>query len=344
MKNPGSGILRGKRSSRKQKSGAAYFDVGSTMARVIQDGEVVWREPSCLAIHTKSESVIAVGQKAYQMLGKTTQQVEIVFPVQHGVIADREAFEQLLHIITRKLNTSAPFWNLIFGFQGAYGTLSTASPQEVKVLKQALENAGLGKLDRRDQMIAAAAHLNLVDRPGQSYCIIDIGGQISEVAIVSSGEVVSSVRIKLGGIQCTERIQDAILQKSECAVSWHTAEVLKRQLAIVSEDGKYARHKLSIRGKHLLTQLGQTVVVSNEDLAPVCTQFAFDLLATVQQLFAHAATEVVTSSLENGVFLVGGGALLKGLPEFLQKHLQAEVTVGLEPELVVARGLAGIYQ
>lgn len=323
----------------KKLNTSLYFDVGSTMVRVMQGGEVIFREPSCIAVHTKTEQVVAAGLKAYQLLGKTTEQVELIFPIQYGVVANRVAFEQLLQSILKKVHPQANIWNLIFGLQGNYACLSTLSPSEQRVLHDSLKSVGLGRVQTTDQMIAAAVHLKLFDRGGQSYCVIDIGGQVSEAAILSGGEVVASTRIKWGGVQCTERIQEAILEKHECAVSWHTAEVVKRQLGIVSDDDKFTRHKVSIRGKNLLTQLGQTVVVSNEDVAPVCTEFAYEIFKVIQQLFTQAPTEVVTSCLEQGIFLVGGGSLLKGLPEFLQKNLHTEVTISQEPELVVARGL-----
>jgi rod shape-determining protein MreB len=323
----------------KRNNASLYFDVGSTMARVIQGSDVLYCEPSCIAVHTKSEQVVAVGVKAYQLLGKTTEQVELIFPIQYGVVANRFAFEQLLQAILKSVQPHSDLWSLILGLHGGYAALSTISPSETAVLRRSLKAVGLGRVQPINQMVAAALHLKLRDRVGQSYCLIDIGGQVSEVAIVTGGEVVASTRLKWGGVQCTERIQEAIMEKHECAVSWHTAEVVKRQLGIVSDDDSFTKHKVSIRGKHLLSQLGQTVVVSNQDIAPVCTEFAYELFKAIQQLFTQAPTEVVTSCLEQGIFLIGGGSLLKGLPEFLQKNLHTEVNVSQEPELVVSRGL-----
>lgn len=337
------GVLARRSPGKQQRSAALYFDVGSSMVRVVQNGEVIYREPSCVALHVPSDQVVAVGTKAYQLLGKTSKQVELIFPIQDGSIAHRVAFEHLMQAVLLECSPQFSFWNFVLGNTGNYATLSTLTPQERVVLNDSLRQIGLGRVKLANQILSAAEYLRLLERAGQSYCLVDIGGQISEVAVVTGDSVSAATRLKLGGIHCTERIQEAILQKYECAVSWQTAEVIKRQLGLVSADDSYKRHKVSIRGKQLLTQLGATVVVSNEDIVPVCTNFAEEIFKSIQQLFSQAPTEVVTSCLEQGIFLLGGGALLKGLPEFLQSRLHTEVSISPEPELVVVRGLAGIH-
>lgn len=322
---------------------AIFLDVGSTTLRLARGKNILWHEPSCIAVHTKTGQVVAFGTKAYNLLGKTGEQVKIIFPFQYGVVADRVAFEQLLQTVlpvVQKNGFVDSLMESILGKQGKYAQLSTSSPIEASVFADCLQQAGLSRLEACDQFKAAAAVLKLSERPEHSFCLIDIGGQVTEIAIMTGGSVITAQRIRWGGVQFTERVQEFILQKSECAVSWHTAELVKRQLAQVSADGTFTKHKVSIRGKHLMTQLGKTVVISNEELVPLCSELAEELVRAIQQLFSQAPTEVVTSCLEQGVHLFGGGAQLTGLPSFLSAQLQAEVSLAHQPELVVLTGLA----
>lgn len=329
--------------ARSRKSGGDthfYFDVGSTTVRVLHEGKLIWQEPSCIAINRVQDEVLAVGAKAYQLLGKTTDKVQVIFPVQYGVVSDKQAFEQLLRAVMTRCSPELSWWEFVWGMSGAYAHLSSFTPQEKQTVQTSLSQVGLGRLQLTDQVLAAAATLKLLDAGGRSYCIIDIGGQVSEVAVISGTEVVAVKRIKWGGVQCTELIQEAIMQQYESAVSWHTAEQIKKEIGEVRVNGKGATKKLSVRGKNLLTQLGKTVVVSSDDIAPVCTQFAQEVVQAVQLVFGQAPAEVVTSCLEQGIFLVGGGATLRGLPEYLQTQLAAEVSLAHDPHQAVLRGLA----
>jgi rod shape-determining protein MreB len=319
-----------------------YFDIGSTMVRVMHGGVVVWQEPSCIAIHRTSDAVLAVGTKAYRLLGKTTAQIRVIFPVQFGVIADERAYQQLLLAVTKSFSTPLSLWDKLLGVRGTFAHLSSVTPQEKRIVKQSLRRVGLRRLQLLDQTVSAAAFLQLVDSGGKSFCIIDIGGQVSEVAIITGHEVVAVKRLRWGGVQCTELIQEAIMRKHEAAVSWHTAEQVKKELGVVSSNGKVKQHKLSIRGKSALTQLGKTMVVSSEEISPVCTKFAQEIVKAVQLVFSQAPAEVVTSCLDQGIFIVGGGAALQGLAGYLQDQLSAEVCVPNEPETVVLRGLAQV--
>lgn len=317
-----------------------FFDVGSTTTRVFHGGTLILQEPSCIAIRSRTDEVVSVGTRAYQLLGKTTEQLKIVFPVQYGVVADVTAFEHLLQGISASFKQHKSIWEHIVGVSGKYAHLGSLTPQEKSVLHHSLGQTGLGRIALQNQILAAVAALQLADASGRSFCILDIGGQVSEVAIVTGSEVVAIKRLKWGGVQCTELIQEAILQKYECAVSWHTAEQVKKELGMVSVTGKIKNHKISIRGKHMLTQLGKTVVIQSEDLVPVCTQFAQEIVQAVRLVFGQAPTEVVTSCLEQGIFLVGGGSLLQGLPSYLQQQLATEVCLGDKPDQAVVQGLS----
>lgn len=316
-----------------------FFDVGSTTVRVLHRGKIIYQEPSCIAVHTASDEVIAVGTKAYQLLGKTTEQVKVFFPVQYGVVSESKAYQQLLQAVSVSFKSQLSFLDIILGIRGRFTHLSSFTPQEKKIATACLSQVGLGRLQLCDQVFAAAAFLKVLDTAGRSYCLIDIGGQVSEVSIISGNEVVAVKRLRWGGVQCTELIQEAIMQKYEAAVSWHTAETVKKELGEVSIDGKITSHKFSVRGKNLLTQLGKTVVVLSEEISPVCTKFAHEIVQAVQSVFSQAPAEVVTSCLEQGIFLVGGGSALKGLSGYLQQQLSAEVFLANDPEYVVIRGL-----
>jgi len=318
------------------------FDIGSTVTRVAVGGLVLFQQPTCLALERNSGAVMAIGDNAYSLLGKTAKQLTIHFPISAGVVADTAALTKFLGQVIKKIQSELPvnLTSLLLGHQAivAYNPCSTAAQQSR--LRAVFQEIGL-----RTQFVLSSEAVvarSTKKNHSQSMCLVDIGGSTTICSIVTNGSHVQSHTIPWGGIRLTEGIQRHLLREEQFAVGWHEAERLKRALAAVFHSqtlAKYRDHKNVVRGQDILTHVGKTLVVSREQLAVVVEPQVAEFLAGVTEFFQVLPREMVSSILEGGVLLVGGGAQLPGLAELLQEKLACKVTTAKDPDLVCVRGL-----
>ncbi|NCN82378.1 MAG: hypothetical protein GW947_00260 [Candidatus Pacebacteria bacterium] len=318
------------------------FDIGSTVTRVSVGDRILFQQPTCLALERETGAVVAIGTQAYSLLGKTAKQIEILFPVLAGVVADTNNLSAFLSQVLKEIkpDLSKNIQTTLFGHRGlvAYNPCSTVA-QKAR-LQAVFQHLGL-----RTQFIlrpeAIAVHLTK-KQPTQSLCLIDIGGSSSICSIITNFTHVQSYEIPWGGIQLTESLQRYLAQKEQFAVGWHEAERLKRALVAVFTEktlAKYRDHKSVVRGQDLSTHVGKTLVVSREQLAEIVQPQAIDFLNGVTEFLALLPREVVSAVLASGITLVGGGSQLPGLAELLQEKLACEVISVAHPDLACVQGL-----
>lgn len=311
-------------------------DFGSTSTKISKNGTIVWHQPTCVARHRSSKATVAIGTKAYQLLGKNSPTVEVIFPVSSGVLADADAFVQYGKAVFAELQAEVSWAALLGKKVGVVTTLSQLSPAEAASWKQAVHQLGIGGLVLLPQAQAAATALSYGGDTTAACCIVDLGGQVTEVAIVSAGEVISAVRIPKGGVWVTEAVQDTIRLQHQTALSWHTAELLKRELAYVG--GEPLKKKQSVRGKDVVTHLGKTIVVSAVELLEPTQAFAEQVVRSVGEAVASIPTELAANCLEQGLYIIGGTAQIEGLADYLREQLKTEVHMPHDPMTVVLRG------
>lgn len=311
-------------------------DFGSTTTKIVLGKKVVWKQATCLARHRSTKLTVAYGSKAFQLLGKNSPVIEVIFPVSEGVISDMDAFVQFATAVFSEVGLQFSLQQLLGTRMGTVVTLSQLSPAEASSWQTALKRVGVGRLDLIPQAQAAARALSFGPESAAACCIVDLGGKVSEVAIVSAGEVVSAVRIPVGGVTLTEQIQEHIRLRHQTAVSWHTAELLKKELVYAS--GEPVKKKQSVRGKDVVSHLGKTIVISGSEFVDVTQSFAEQVLSGVGTAVSEIPTELAANCLEQGLYIVGGTAQLAGLDLYLRQQLKAEVHLPREPVTVVVRG------
>lgn len=311
-------------------------DFGSTTTKIVLGKKVVWKQATCLARHRSTKTTVAFGSKALQLLGKNSPVVEVIFPVSEGVISDMDAFVQFASAVFAEVGLQFSLQHLLGKQMGTVVTLSQLSPAETNSWQTAFRRIGVGRFALVPQAQAAARALSFGPESATACCIVDLGGKISEVAIVSAGEVVSAVRLPLGGVTLTEQIQEHIRLRHQTAVSWHTAELLKKELVYAS--GEPIKKKQSVRGKDVVTHLGKTIVVSGSEFVEVTQSFAEQVLSGVGTVVSEIPTELAANCLEQGLYIVGGTAQLAGIGSYLRQQLKTEVHVPREPVTVVVRG------
>lgn len=319
-----------------------YLDLGSTSTKVLYKGHVIWHQPTCIALHTHTHSVLSLGSSAYELVGKTTNAVTVAFPIQHGFVTDAQLFEQYMGALLKKLRPNIPLLDHLVGLPGKLATLSCLTAAEKQVLTKLLPHVGLRRMQLVSQAAAAVHGLDVADRTQAHGCLIDMGGQVTEVSLIIAGVISQTIRLPWGGVQLTEEIQKALAEQTACAISWNAAEKIKCEIGSVVEEKK--NEKQSVWGKQVTTHLGKTLVISTADVLPICLKFAHDLVRAIKSILSEAQPQVVTTALEQGLFCIGGGSQLRGWEQFLSQELQTHIVLPPEPDLVVVRGMADMVQ
>lgn len=318
------------------------FDIGSTVTRVSVGDKIIFQQPTCVALDRGSGETLVIGTKAYSLLGKTAKQLEILFPVSEGIVADTTSLAIYLEEVLKecKAELSNSLKTTLFGHEAvvAYNACSTSA-------QQARLHTVFQKIGLRAQFVLCpeAVAVSLTKkRSAQSLCLIDIGGSSSICSIVTNGTHLQSHKIPWGGIRVTESIQRFLAKEEQFAVGWHEAERLKRALAAVFIDttlAKYRSHKSVIRGQDLSTHVGKTLVMTREELSGVTQPQAEEFVLGVTEFLAQLPREMVSALLAEGITFVGGGSQLPGLAAFLQEKLACEVSCAPNPDLACMRGL-----
>jgi rod shape-determining protein MreB len=331
----------------QQSKKALCLAVGSSHTFLSIGEKIVYNQASCLAVHRGSNEVLAVGDKAYQLLGKTGSHIEVVFPVQNGSISSSKYFRLLLTAVQNEVGLGA----VTLPFLGQQSTLvaspDTFSPVEQKYFERDLTQTQWGKLQFVSKSLAIANGLDRLTDSNKQLCLIIIGGMATEIVVISGEEVIATQRFHLGGVHFTEAVQEIIRAEQQCAVSWHVAEAVKQSLGFIDATivpRTIRQKKMSVQGKDISSQLGKTVVVESASFLPLFSTLVDDLLLNIQSFFAQLPTDLSTSVLSEGLILSGGTARMQGLAEYLSEQLHSEVTASATPELDVINGLIKINQ
>lgn len=361
-----------------------FIDVGSSYTRVEGLKRPLWSGATCLVRHRQTQAVVAIGDRAQALIGRAPSTLEVIFPWQRGVVAEPSAALDFLRAVMTEINQDFSLTRLVFGHTGLIGVPARLSPAEKNTYEKVLHESGLGGVRLVSQV--QALQTKLVPNPDltQSYLLIDIGGQVTQLALLGAGEVVRAELVDWGGVLFTEAIQHQIRQEHACLSGWHEAEKIKLQIGhLVWSDNhasdksggkvsvksskekkiglkdngvgsklagsklvgsKLTGSKLAVRGKDAITHVAQTKVVSSRLFEPVFHQLFRDLLVEIEEFLAHSPTEVVTNALEHGLYLTGGGSQMPGLEQALGSELKTNVHTSDQPSLDVIQGLVQSYR
>ncbi len=313
-----------------------YIDIGSSNTRIHSSEKELINEPTCLAYHKGTDSVVAIGKKALSLLGKAPSSIEIGFPVQYGAVANTKYFELFLSTVINKIIPEENFKKLIFGLSGKVSSMSSLSPAKKNLMKELLKKVGFSSVELIDSAYAAGLTIcNGNKNQLNDMCIIDIGAQKTEIAVFSVNELVSSKSFKWGGIKLTEALQKIVRTNNQCVVGWHLAEEAKKQV------GSFGNHKskFALQGKDLISQSSKTIVFNSEDVKQEFTDLLNELLDSFQIFISTLPSETAVSVLDRGIFLTGGGSMLHGIDEVIRKRLKCDVFISDNPIKDVVFGL-----
>lgn len=311
------------------------IDLGTANILVYsKDKGIVVNEPSVVAINIDSGKVIAIGNDAKAMIGKTPGNIAAIRPLVHGVIADYETTTSMLVNIFKKAGKK-------IGLTIRKPTVVVCTPSgsttvERRAIKDAIIKAGAKTVHLIEEPVAAAIGAGLpVDEPIANV-VVDIGGGTTEVAIISYGGVVTSQSIRIGGDQLDDDIIQYVRKSYNVLIGEHTAERIKMEIgyAIIEHD----ELAMDVRGRDLVTGLPKTIHLTSFEIRDAMKESLLHILNGIKVTLENCPAELSGDIVDRGVVLTGGGACLNGIQEWISSEIFVPVHIAAEPLEAVAIG------
>lgn len=310
------------------------IDLGTANSLIyLKHKGIVVNEPSVAAINTKTNHVLAVGDEAKKMLGRVPPHINVVRPLVNGVISDFEMTEEMLrHLLSR------PKASPIMSYRRAILAIpNNLTEVERKSVEDAALNAGCSKVYLVESPTAAALGAGLPIMTPSASMIIDIGGGTTDIAVISLGGTVVSRTLKVAGDKFNEDIIRYVRDEFHLAIGEPTAEFAK--IAVGSAIPLDERMEVPIRGRDYTSGLPREVGMKNNHVRMALAKSLRSIIDSVHEVIEETPPELAGDVLRQGIVLCGGGALLRGLDELLEKETSVTVTVADDPLTCVVRGL-----
>lgn len=295
---------------------------------------IVYNEPSVVAVDAKTRKVLAVGNEAKEMIGKTPANIESIRPLKNGVIADYEVTAQMLSTmlkkVSKRLGTSLRKPNVVV----CAPTGSTSV--ERRAIENAIKEYGAKNVHIIEEPLAAAIGAGLpVDEPVANV-VVDIGGGTSEVAIISFGGIVSAKSIRTGGDHFDSAIIQHVRKKYNVLIGERTAENIKIEIGYAPVEHELIEY--DVRGRDLVTGLPKTVALESTEIQKALREPLEHILEAIRSTLESCPPELSGDIVDHGIMLTGGGASLKGMKQWLSDELDVPVHIAENPIECVAIG------
>lgn len=309
------------------------IDLGTANVLIYVKGQgIVLNEPSVVAIEQDSKRVLAVGTEAKEMLGRTPGKVIAVKPMKDGVIADFEVTEILLSHFIKKIVGK----NLFAKPRILICTPSNITQVEKNAIKEAAEKTGARKvfIEEEPKVAAIGAGLDIAKPNGNM--IIDIGGGTTDIAVLSLGDIVTSISIKIAGNTFDNDIIKYIKNKYKLLIGERTAEDIKLTIGTVFSDKK--KEKMEVKGRNMVTGLPKTITLDSTEIEEALNDSVQFILQNVKAVLEQTPPELSADIISKGIVMTGGGALMDGLDTLLEHELQVPIYIASNALTSVAEG------
>lgn len=309
------------------------IDLGTANVLIYLKGKgVILNEPSVVAIDRNTKKVLAVGEEARQMIGRTPENIVAIRPLKEGVIHDFDITEAMLKYFIQKLK--------LRGFMSKPRVLvccpSNITPVEQKAIRDAVVRAGGGEvyLEEEPKVAAIGAGMDIFQPSGNM--VIDIGGGTTDVAVLSMGEVVTAQSLRVAGDQFDQNIAAYIKKKYKLLVGERTAESLKMSIGSMILADK--NDTMDIRGRDMVTGLPKVISFTSEELLEAISDSIKMIIKAAKNVLEKTPPELSADIIDRGIMLTGGGALISGLDRSLTEELLVPVYVAENPMDCVVLG------
>ncbi len=313
------------------------MDLGTANTIIICDGKVVVDEPSVVALDRRSERMIAVGAKAKMMYEKTNPDIQTIRPLRDGVIADFNACEQMMRGLIKMVHSGNRL--LTPALRMVIGVPSGSTEVELRAVRDSAEHAGGREVYLIYEPMAAAIGVGLDVLAPEGNMVVDIGGGSTEIAVISLGGIVADKSLRVAGDELTQDIQEYMSRQHNVKVSERMAERIKINVgAALTELGDEAPEDYTVHGPNKITALPMEVHVCYQEIAHCLEKTVAKIETAILSALEETPPELYADIVKNGIYLTGGGALLRGLAKRLTDKINIEFHVADDPLRSVAKG------
>ena len=312
------------------------MDLGTANTIIITNGKIVVDEPSVVALDRRTDKMIAVGEKAKLMHEKTHENIRTIRPLRDGVIADFYACEQMMRGLIKQVNTR----NHLFSpsLRMVIGVPSGSTEVELRAVRDSAEHAGGRDVYLIFEPMAAAIGIGIDVEAPEGNMIVDIGGGTTEIAVISLGGIVTNKSIRIAGDDLTDDIQEYMRHQHNIKIGERTAEEIKIHVGSALSELDEPPADFVVQGPNQMTSLPVEVPVSYQEIAHCIEKSISKIEIAILAALEQTPPELYADIVNKGIYLAGGGALLRGLDKRLTDKLNIPFHIAEDPLRAVARG------
>lgn len=312
------------------------IDLGTANTIIIHDDKIVVDEPSVVALEKKTDKLIAVGEKARQMHEKTAPHIRTIRPLRDGVIADFFAAEQMIRGMVKMVNPRRRWFTPSLRMVVCIPSGSTEV--EIRAVRDSAEHAGGRDVYMIYEPMAAAIGIGIDVTAPEGNMIVDIGGGSTEIAVISLGGIVSNKSIRIAGDDLTADIQEYMRRQHNVRVGERTAELIKINVGSALTELADPPEDYIVHGPNQMTALPMEIPVSYQEVSHCIEKSISKIEAAVLSALEQTPPELYADLVRNGIYLAGGGAMLRGLDKRLTDKIGITFHIAEDPLHAVAKG------
>ena len=315
------------------------IDLGTANTLVFVKGQgVVLREPSIVALNDDTGRVLAVGNKAKNMVGRTPEKIRAVRPLRDGVIADFDVTEKMIRYFIDKVHKRRKFVSPRMVIGVPYGVTEV----EKRAVMESADHAGAREIHIIEEPLAAAIGAGMPVYEPAGNMVVDIGGGTTEVAVISMGGMVVARSTRVGGDELDVAINNYLRETYNLMIGDRTSEEVKMEIGSAYESEENDKVEYEIKGRDLSSGLPKTLSISGAEIREALSAPMQAIVNSVKETLEETPPELSADITDRGIIVTGGGAKLKGIDKLLAKHTGLPVTITEDPLTCVVRG-TGMY-
>ena len=312
------------------------IDLGTANTIIIHNDKIVVDEPSVVALDRRTEKLIALGEKARQMQGKTHDDIRVIRPLRDGVIADFHAAELMIRGMIKMMNKSSRM--LSPSLKMVVCIPSGSTEVEIRAVRDSSEHAGGRDVYMIYEPMAAAIGIGIDVEAPEGNMIVDIGGGTTEIAVISLGGIVTNMSIRIAGNDLTQDIMAYMRRQHNIKIGERTAEEIKINVGSALTDLEDPPADFIIHGPNAMSALPMEIPVSYQEISHCLEKTIAKVETAILSALEQTPPELYADIVRNGIYLAGGGALLKGLDKRLSNKINIPFHIADDPLHAVARG------
>ena len=312
------------------------MDLGTANTIIIYNDKIVVDEPSIVAVDRHANRLVAIGNQARQMHGKTHQDIQTIRPLRDGVIADFTAAELMIRGMIKMIKSRGKMFSP--SLRMVICIPSGSTNVEIRAVRDSAEHAGGREVYMIYEPMAAALGIGIDVLAPQGNMIVDIGGGTTEIAVISLGGIVSNKSIQVAGDDLTDDIMEHMSRVHNVKVGERTAEMIKIHVGSALTELENPPEDFIVHGPNKMTALPMEVPVSYQEISHCIEKSISRIEAAVLQALDETPPELYSDIVMNGIFLAGGGAMLRGLDKRLTDKIGIQFHIAEDPLLAVAKG------